>query len=192
MQFVLENECDDMATSGKRIADVGGGFTDDPFDMGGSTVYGLSRAIRYRESLMPVDLKIASFSNADLKTTTRSNAEKVYHKIYWVKFGYDRIVNQGVSTKIMDSAVNLNWPKGTYRIPAHLLAQIACNSLGAALTLDGSLGPKTVDALNGEDPQRFLAAMVGGLVRWYEGIIHDNPSQDHWRGIWMHRARRTH
>ena len=130
IQYVLENECDDMATSGQRIADVG--FTDDPFDMGGSTVYGLSRAIRYRESLMPMDLGIASFSNADLKTVTRANAEAVFRQIYWVKFGYDRIINQDVATKVMDSAVNLNWPKGTYRIPAHLIAQIACNGLGYA------------------------------------------------------------
>jgi lysozyme family protein len=184
IQYALENECDDRKTSGQRIADVGGGFVNDPDDRGGPTVYGLSEAIRYREDLTPADFLLTDFSNASLKTVTRDTAETVYKRIYWDRYGY-AVFSQDVAAKIMDHAININWPKGSSCVTAHMLAQEA-----AGATPDGVLGPNTIAAINHMDPQVFLSKYVDILVTYYT-TISKKPGQSKFLPIWLNRARRT-
>lgn len=200
INFVLWNECDDTAACGKRIADVGGGFVNDPRDRGGATVYGISEVIRTREHISPGDLGIPDFSDASLRMVKREDAEAVYRKIYWEAYGYEQLC-QDVATKIMDAAVNLNFRPPF--VTAHWLAQGAANALGCGLSPDGILGQQSIAAINGVDHQLFLQAFVVKLVGHYEAIIaeahrqallQNNPAleQECWRSTWMARAHRLH
>ena len=203
IEYVLTNECDDVARCGKRIADVGGGFGDDPRDRGGATVYGISAAIRWREDVTPAELGIADLTNASLRSVKREDAEAVWRSRYWERYPYRELATQDVATKVFDAAANLNWPKPPFgqlpRVPGHRLAQQAANALGTSIAADGILGPNSVDAINSLDAQVFLKAFVGQLVAYYDAIIakahadavaQNNPAleQECWRPIWMARA----
>jgi lysozyme family protein len=183
--YVLRNEVP------PPIPDVGGGFTDDPNDLGGATVYGISKVIRNRENATPAELGIEDFSNAQLKLVTRVAAECFWKTRYWDRYPYAKL-SQRCATKVMDAAVNLNWKKGSRNVTAHAVAQLALVSLCLMQTsdVDGVLGPKTVNAINAAGDHFFLPAMVDALVSHYEAIITANPSQAVWRKIWMIRARK--
>ena len=191
IEYALENECDDRSWSGKRIADVGGGFANDPDDLGGSTIYGISNAIRWREDILPPELGITDFTVPELKKVTRVAAEACYKRIYWSRYGY-YVFQQDVANKIQDAAINMNWPKNSLNVTAHRLAQQACNVLGSALDVDGQLGDYSKAAINGYDPQHFLAAYVNELKAHYQAIVAANPGQAKWLKIWIPRAERTH
>ena len=194
MEFVLWNECE------HPIKDVGGGYIDDPRDHGGRTVYGLSlKAIIPREDITPAELGILDFSSDQMRQVTREAAEKCYRRIYWDRYHYEDIEDQECASKVFDASVNLNWRKGSSCVPGHLMAQRACNNLGALLVLDGILGPHTIAAINGEDPQLFLRAMVDALSDNYRDIAKrahelavakNDPSleQAHWLPNWLYRA----
>ena len=181
MLAVMRHECT------WPIADVGGGFVDDPNDSGGPTVYGLSKVIRLREGLTPEDFEIQDFTNDSLKTVRREVAERIFKRIYWDRYRYGLVENQDVATKIFDAAVNLNPPAA-----AHRIAQRACTILGAQLLEDGVFGARTIVAINGEDSQCFLRGMVDGMILFYEECIRRNPRNEAHRSNWMHRARWTH
>lgn len=196
IDYVLFNECDDTRTSGQRIADVGGGFTDDPRDRGGATVYGISRVIRQRDGVTPEELGVPDFHPASLHLVTREAAERCYRRIYWDKHPFADFASQDVATKVLDMGVNLNPPSSAYR-----LLQLVANGLGAELLVDGKLGPKTVVGVSRLDPQLVLKGLVGALVIHYEALIaqahrraveKNDPrlEQDCWREIWLNRARR--
>ena len=196
IDYVLWNECNDTRTAGKRIADVGGGFSDDPRDKGGATVYGLSRVIRQREAILPEELGIPDFHPTSLRQVTREAAERCYKRIYWDRHEFYDFTSQDVATKVLDAAVNLNPPAAAYR-----LLQMVANGLGASLVVDGKLGPITIRAVNALDAQLVLKGLVEALVCHYEAIIAQahraavaaaNPAleQDCWREIWLNRAHR--
>jgi lysozyme family protein len=173
---VLRHEC------GPTIAEVGGGFVHDPRDKGGATVYGLSEVIRKREGLLPEDLGVADFSDAELRKVPRAAAEAVYLRVYWERYRYERIDDQLCATKVFDAAVNM--------IPwvAHRIAQQACNNLGARIDVDGFLGVQSFGAINALEPQEFLRAMRDGMAAHYKAIVERDPSQACWLSNWLWRA----
>lgn len=174
---VLRHEC------GPTILEVGGGFVHDPRDKGGATVYGLSQVIRKREALTPEDLGIADFTDEQLRLVTRATAERIYRRVYWDRYGYDRIDDQLCATKVFDAAVNMG--AGT----AHALAQRACNVLGARVDIDGFIGIQTIGAINALEPHEFQGAMGGEMAGRYHEIVARDPSQACWLPNWLHRAR---
>jgi len=190
LAFLLLNECDDRAVLnpktgqpwGKRIADVGGGFSHRADDKGGGTVYGLSTVIRFREGFVPADFKITSFADADLLETTLETATVLWKRI-WDRYGLARLNSQDCATKLFDALANMSpyW--------AVICAQKAANAYGAEIEVDGDLGPKTVTAINKTDSQYWLRAMCLIQLDRYMEIAALDPTQrwnlDH---LWRARA----
>ena len=106
-----------------------GGYTNDPDDPGGETKYGISKR---------------QYPYLDIKHLTLEQAKDIYYKDYWLKAKCDLISNHCPKAAIMhfNFAVNI----GIERSAKFL--QKAINRQGFSLTVDGIIGPITLQALS--------------------------------------------
>jgi len=67
-----------------------GGFSDDPYDPGGQTKYGISKA---------------AYPDVDIKSLTKEEAALLYKKDYWDKAGCEKMEKK-LAIAVFDTAVN--------------------------------------------------------------------------------------
>ncbi len=158
-----------------------GGWVSNPADPGGETNYGISTLIIRREGITAEKLGIdpaTMFQPGYLKPMKVDAAKAIYKEYFWDKFGYGRLNDQTVATKVFDCSVNCGQRR------AHVLAQRAC----PPLVTDGILGPASVAAINALDPKRFVTQMAEEMKKYYATIIVANPKLKVFEKNWMHRA----
>lgn len=158
-----------------------GGYVDDPADPGGATKYGISLRFLRAEGL---DLDAdGDVDGDDVRSLTATAAMAIYRERFWERFGYGRIVDTQVATKVFDLAVNLG-PKR-----AHRLLQRALRACGETVEMDGVFGPKTLQATNACEPRELLLEIVKEHGSYYSALIEFKPQFERFRRGWMHRAR---
>lgn len=159
-------------------------YCDDPVDPGGATIWGWSMLTIKKLGLTPRDLGLDQdqFTPGCLKAVSKQRCQELYKKYFWEDYGYGLIVDQNLATKIFDAAVNMG--------PKHAaeFAQKAANSLGAHLTVDGSLGPASVAAINALDGKAMLKAYADQMTAYYMAIIAHNPTLAKFQSNWLKRA----
>jgi len=142
-----------------------GGFVDDPVDRGGRTNFGISQR---------------SYPEEDIAALTRSRASYLYRRDWWDRYGYERILDQEVATKIFDLSVNMG--PGN----AHICAQRALRACHHRVTEDGHMGPVTVGEINAIAPWEFLPAIRSEAAGYYRR----RPKElfDRYGKGWLNRA----
>ncbi len=142
-----------------------GGYSDDPFDPGGATMYGvtintLTRWWRYlKRDRTPTPM--------DVKKLTPDEAHRIYHEWYWRPCKCEDMPS-GVALVVFDSAIN----QGTGR--ARKLLQKALR-----VKADGIIGKKTMAAIKSTDQKILLRdfcarravhySSLGNVVRYGYG-----------------------
>lgn len=160
-----------------------GGWVDDPDDPGGQTNFGISMLIIRREKITPEQCGVKDFSPGALKKMPVSAAKDIYRKLFWDKYGYGKIEDQTVATKVFDCAVNC----GPSR--SHAMIQKAVNTIDdGALTVDGILGPVTIAAINNADPTELVENMAAEMRSYYLSIIAKKPVLAKFKNNWLRRA----
>jgi lysozyme family protein len=161
-----------------------GGWVCDPSDLGGETNFGWSMSTIHALGLKPRDLGIDQdeFTPGCLKGMTAEKAAALYFTEFWTRYGYDRIVPQAPATKVFDAAVNC----GPAR--AARFAQLAINALGGSVTVDESLGPRTIAAINALEAQRFVNGYASQMNTYYDAIVQARPANAKFAGNWARRA----
>lgn len=147
----MEEEAKRFARAVETVLRHEGGYSNDPLDQGGETRFGISRR---------------SYPSLDIKALTRAQAEEIYYRDWWARFGYGGIQSGAIAAKVLDLSVNIG--PGA----AHRLVQEAVNQTsGACLRTDGAIGPDTLAALNNHPcPDYLLAAIRLLAVRYYLGL----------------------
>lgn len=102
---------------------------------------------------------------------------ELYKKLYWDTIQGDRIQPQGIAEAIYDFAVNAGVRT------ASKLAQIVVNT-----TPDGSLGDKSIAALNAQDDALFVAQYALAKVARYAEICNRDRSQSKFLLGWLNRT----
>lgn len=100
-----------------------------------------------------------------------------YLENFWSSAHGDKISNQTVAETLFDFAVN------TGSRVAVKLAQVV-----AGTSPDGTMGPRTVAAINSIDPDRFVLAYAMAKVARYAGICNRNKSQKKFLLGWINRT----
>lgn len=136
-----------------------GGLEENASDPGGLTNMGLSQR---------------SYPDLDLRSLTVEDAKKVYFRDFWL---FQDVNSQPVATKLLDAYVNMK----------HNALRLAQRSLG--ITEDGAWGPQTLNAVNAEDPAKFLPRFRNELVDYYVMLATKNPSLTEFLPGWLKRAR---
>jgi lysozyme family protein len=158
-----------MSDFGQAIAYVlqnEGGFVNNPNDPGGMTNFGITQNLL--NSVMP---------NQAVQNLTQEIAMQVYEQVFWTPLQLAQL-DQMKATCLLDAAVNCG-PK----------LAITCAQLASGFVVtDGVMGPKTINAINGTDPERWLHDFMVHLKDHYCGICVQNPRQIVFLTGWMDRV----
>jgi lysozyme family protein len=163
-----------------------GGYVNHPNDPGGATNFGVSlRFLAEHPELGDFDGD-GDVDVEDIRNMTEADAQKVYRVMWWDKYGYGRIIDQTIATKVMDLSVNM----GAKR--AHILLQTALNNaFGLKLTVDGVLGPASFSVINSctdDTEQTLLTAYCNEAFGFYQRLIAKNPKFKAFEKGWKKRA----
>lgn len=137
--------------------------TNDPDDPGGLTKYGISKV---------------NHPEVDVANLTLEGAKAIYKKMYWNAIKGDQIASGRVAIKFFDMAVNMGVKQATK------LVQEALGDMGCSVAVDGMMGPKTLEALNGVDDDVLFVFLVPLLEAFYRGL----GKPKYIKG-WLRRAR---
>lgn len=144
-----------------------GGYVHHPDDPGGETNWGISKR---------------SYPDLDIKNLTREQAIAIYKRDWWDRYKYGLINDVDVAAKVLDMSVNMG------PAAAHRALQKSLSFLGANLVVDGILGPKTLEAVNGADPKRLLQVLRWQAAEYYF-LLADHKAQNRTFLIgWLRRA----
>ena len=151
---------------------VEGGYSDDKYDKGGKTKYGIieeeARKYGYKGYMRDMPLYIA---------------KDIYNKKYYHKNGLDTLKSDKIALSICDWIVN----SGSWGAKK---AQAALNELGFDLRVDGILGKKSLSALNEVDETKFLEKYHDLQRRYYRAIVANKPNQKVFLKGWLNRVDR--
>lgn len=141
-----------------------GGLSDDPYDPGGRTKYGISQR---------------TFPKLDIKNLTKDEATDIYIEHYYNRYHVDQVPFP-TNLHYLDMCITGGGVKAL---------QIACNSLGypEKLTVDNALGKKTITAMKwlaDKSPIEVYMAYFSGRLDHYRGIT--GRPDSHYRS-WMRR-----
>jgi len=114
-----------------------GGFVNHPKDPGGMTNLGVTKAVWDAHTGKDA-------SEADMRALTQEAVQPVYKARYWDAIHGDALP-QGVDYCLFDCAVN-SGPGRAVKLAQYVLHQ----------KVDGSLGPKTLAAIQEADPVEFI------------------------------------
>jgi lysozyme family protein len=158
---------------GKFILSWEGGFVNDPLDKGGATNKGVTIATWRRQGYDKnhdgvIDVK-------DLKLISDADALKIMKKNYWDRWKADQIVSQPIANLLVDWV----WSSGVWgiKIPQDMLG---CKA-------DGVVGPKTLQALNRQDPKKFFDRLKQRREQYLRDICKSKPSQKRFLRGWLNR-----
>lgn len=154
-----------------------GGYTNDPNDSGGPTNWGITQGDYSRWLKRPASIP-------EVRAMTKKVAEQIYSDYYWMPMGLDKIVDSKKATALFDVGVVC----GIYQ--GQIMAQRACNSIGAGLVPDGHIGPLSIQAINQAAPSLFIRDMSSQVESRFRGIVANNPKDEVFLRGWVARARR--
>ena len=149
LAYVLENE---------------GGWSNDPDDHGGATMYGITYA-RARQY------------GYDVRELTLDQAKLIYRAEYFEPVAW--ITNARVCAKAMDVLVNCGVYGG---------AKILQRAARGIVVIDGIIGPETRAALLAMDPEDAIERISQEVAAHYVNICRRNPSQMTFLLGWIRRA----
>ena len=153
------------------IFEVEGGYTNDENDRGGATNFGITH----------YDAKKYLGYTGDMRDFKKSDAEKIYEKVYYRGNHIDKITDDRVALSIFDWAVN-SGGRGIKK------AQIVANKFGANLVIDGIVGNKTLEAINNINPEAFLKEYHEIQRTFYKNLAAQDSTQEDFLKGWLNRV----
>jgi lysozyme family protein len=156
-----------------------GYYSNDPSDPGGATKYGIS--LRFLKSIGEFDGDIDGNGDIDIddiKKMSKKQAVEIYKKYWWEKYEYNRIISQGIATKVLSISINMG------HIQAHKCTQRAVRAaIGHKINEDGILGKITIMNINKANPDILLASIKSEAAGFYRSL--NNPN---YINGWLNRA----
>jgi len=139
-----------------------GGFSNRKEDAGGPTNMGVTiatwRAQGYdKDGDGDIDVD-------DLREITEEDAKSIFERKYWDRWKADQIQDQSIANILVDWV----WGSGVHgiKIPQRMLR----------VQVDGIVGPKTLAALNAQEPKSFFEALRRERENFFERICETRPA----------------
>ena len=139
-----------------------GGYANVAGDLGGETYKGISR--RYHTNwpgwarIDAAKRKPNFPANLEADVDLQSDVQAFYHEKFWQPMMLESITRQEITDEMFDIGAGPNGMSIAIKI-----AQGALILLGRDIDLDGKMGPKTIQALNGYPHSADLVRLMNGL-----------------------------
>ncbi|HYF88963.1 glycoside hydrolase family 108 protein [Azospirillum sp.] len=149
-------------------------YTDHPADRGGPTKGGITLATLTRWRGRPCIAR-------DVEALDEAEVRLIYRTRYVLAPGYGGIKDPQLQALVVDCAVLYG------EDDASPWLQQAASDLGAAIKVDGKVGPKTIAAVNALDPGKLRHRICAARLRKMGRVITDKPSQAAFAAGWSNR-----
>lgn len=152
-----------------------GGYSNNPYDAGGETNYGISARF----------LKGAGIEKS-VKDLTFSEVKKIYDVYFYTAQNLDKYSNFGLKLYLFDTAVNC----GKFRATDFLQQSIFCFR---PIAVDGISGEQTRRASNDicgnkAECEQFFQSLINMRLGHYMNIVNKNDSQRVFYRGWINRV----
>ena len=148
------------------------GWADDPDDLGGQTMVGVTMATyeeycRRKGYPKPTTGRLMDLSYNDWKS--------ILKMLYWDRWNADEIRSQSIAEIVCDFV----WASGVHgiKVPQDLLGVIP----------DGIVGPKTLVAVNSRNPRELFDQIKIARFDFIEDICRKRPANNKFKRGWMNR-----
>ncbi|WP_158826622.1 glycoside hydrolase family 108 protein [Mucilaginibacter lacusdianchii] len=165
-----------------------GGYANNPNDHGGETYAGVARNFWPKWAGWPIVDQVVAQHPANLDAQLRSNSnlqaavESFYQENFWDVVGLGALQSQQLADQLFDTAVNM----GT-GMAARFLQQAINELKPNTVTVDGQVGPHTIEAANAANGEALYNQVIALRRERYLAIIQTNPSQAQFEHSWMSR-----
>ncbi len=139
------------------LISVEGGYTNDPKDSGGETIWGVTVAVARKFGYV-----------GDMKDMTKDQAKAIYLEMYWVQPSFDKVadVSPAVALELFDTGVNMGTGTAAKFLQRALNVLNNGGTMFPDMVVDGGIGSKTMGALS-----TFLEKRQVGGVRVLLGML---------------------
>lgn len=144
-----------------------GGYINIGADPGGETKFGISKR---------------SYPDLDIRNLTREQAIEIYRRDWWERLRLGEIRDPDLAAKILDLSINVGREVGAK------LLQRSLRAAGRQVTVDGFIGPETLEAANAAEPKVVLAALRSEAAGYYRLLVAQNPKLRVFETGWLNRA----
>lgn len=144
-------------------------YSNDKNDPGGATNYGIS--LRFLKQTGDLDRDgwpdgdidhDGDIDVDDIKKMTLQKASQLYDLYWWSKYGYGKLTDQAIATKVFDLSINMG------SVGAHKCLQRAIRAAtGRLIADDGVFGQITLNLANQANPVRLLPALKSEAAGYY-------------------------
>lgn len=148
------------------------GWADDPDDLGGQTMVGVTMATdeeycRRKGYPKPTTGRLMDLSYNDWKS--------ILKMLYWDRWNADEIRSQSIAEIVCDFV----WASGVHgiKVPQDLVGVIP----------DGIVGPKTLAAVNSRNPRELFDQIKIARFDFIEDICRKHPANNKFKRGWMNR-----
>ena len=148
------------------------GWADDPDDLGGQTMVGVTMATyeeycRRKGYPKPTTGRLMDLSYNDWKS--------ILKMLYWDRWNADEIRSQSIAEIVCDFV----WASGVHgiKVPQDLVGVIP----------DGIVGPKTLAAVNSRNPRDLFDQIKIARFDFIEDICRKRPANNKFKRGWMNR-----
>ncbi len=155
----------------ERTVGLEGGYTNDPNDRGGETMYGITAAV------WSAYCNERGMGVIAVKDMTLAEAKAVYFYMYWTPPRLDNIHDPNIAAEIFDTAVNCGL--GSAQLIAQRAVNFTCYKICAPVDIDGHMGPLTraaINAIAAKYPKAFMVALNGYQFEHYEQVAKVHPT----------------
>ena len=160
----------------ESVIDLEGGYSNHPADSGGATKYGITEQTARRNGY-----------KGDMRELSKDKAKSIYYQEYWLEPQFNKIKEYSVAQELFEQGVNLGVVQATKNLQKSI--NLVCDE---SLTVDGIIGPKTLDAYNRCKHKDDIYTMLNMLqARRYIEIVENNPKQKVFLRGWLRRVNIT-
>lgn len=154
----------------ERIIQREGGYVDHPLDRGGPTKFGitLSTLGKWHDTLV---------TPSDVKALSPDEAARIYLNLYVQRPGFEQINDDRLRGLVVDCGVL----HGTGTVTRWLQSIVE-------VLVDGTLGSKTLQAINSEDARAVYLLLCGKRMRFIGKLIEGDHSQAVFAHGWLNRV----
>jgi lysozyme family protein len=175
-----------------------GGYANNPNDRGGETFKGIARKIfaswKGWQTIDAIKKRVGTNPDAiDREAAKDAGLQTLVHDFYKVNFWdvlkLDLVNDERIATELFDTGVNMGTGVAAIFLQRALNISNRNGKDYADFAIDGSIGPKTLDALNHHhNPTNVLKALNCLQGAKYIAICEANPSQEIFFNSWFSRV----
>lgn len=120
----------------------------------------------------------------DVKNLSKAEAVTIFKKLFWDKYSFDNIKNQGLAEFLFDMSLGSSyWIKWCNKA----LNEYFGSNLPTSNTF--SFGKNQIDLINSaKDPAKLLSILKKYRLAWYNAIVAEAPDQKKFLQSWINRT----